>query len=269
MSAWPTRRRLVVAVAAQQSAELVGMPEARIPLAHATVYIATAPKSNRAYMAVEKASARTCARVSRCPCRSILRGTGYQGAKRLGHGVDYQYSHDHEDAYVPQAYLPEGRRYYEPSDRGHENVSPNVWHTGAHCTNKEPGREVKPPQAGPVHSWRIAGSSKRSKLCATSRLVRKKEQHLFHRQQADVHQPRICRDRKTRFRLRTATWSIRLKKRLPTNEGDKHRAQVPRKIFQPITHCRARISGPGPAVEVDEIVPLHSGSPLNGSCRHR
>ena len=49
-----------------------------------------------------------------------LRGTGYQGAKRLGHGAEYQYSHDHEDAYVPQAYLPAGRRYYEPSDRGME-----------------------------------------------------------------------------------------------------------------------------------------------------
>ncbi len=63
---------------------------------------------------------RKCARASRCRCRCTLRGTGYQGAKRLGHGADYQYSHDHEDAYVPQAYLPEGRRYYEPSDRGQE-----------------------------------------------------------------------------------------------------------------------------------------------------
>ena len=110
---------LVVAVAAQQAAEFVGMPEARIPLAQATVYIATAPKSNRAYMAVEKASAEVREGVT-LPVPLHLRGTGYQGAKRLGHGVDYQYSHDHDDAYVPQAYLPEGRRYYEPSDRGQE-----------------------------------------------------------------------------------------------------------------------------------------------------
>ena len=110
---------LLVAVAAQQSAELVGMPEARIPLAHAAVYVATAPKSNRAYLAVEKASADIREGVT-LPVPLHLRGTGYSGAKRLGHGKDYQYSHDSEDAYIPQAYLPEGRRYYEPSDRGHE-----------------------------------------------------------------------------------------------------------------------------------------------------
>ncbi len=110
---------LLVAVAAQQAAELVGLPEARIPLAHATVYVATAPKSNRAYLAVEKAAEEVRAGVT-LSVPLHLRGTGYQGAKRLGHGRDYEYSHDHENAYVPQAYLPEGRRYYEPSDRGHE-----------------------------------------------------------------------------------------------------------------------------------------------------
>ncbi len=110
---------LVVAVAAQQAAEFVGMPEARIPLAQATVYIATAPKSNRAYMAVEKASEEVREGVT-LPVPVFLRGTGYQGARKMGHGVGYQYSHDHDDAYVPQAYLPEGRRYYEPSDRGQE-----------------------------------------------------------------------------------------------------------------------------------------------------
>ncbi len=110
---------LVVAVAAQQAAEFVGLPEARIPLAQATVYIATAPKSNRAYMAVEKASAEVREGVT-LPVPVHLRGTGYQAAKKMGHGVGYQYSHDHDEAYVPQAYLPEGRRYYEPSDRGQE-----------------------------------------------------------------------------------------------------------------------------------------------------
>ncbi len=110
---------LVVAVAAQQAAEFVGLPEARIPLAQATVYIATAPKSNRSYMAVEKASADVQEGLT-LPVPVYLRGTGYKGAKQMGHGVGYQYSHDHEDAYVPQAYLPEGRRYYEPSDRGQE-----------------------------------------------------------------------------------------------------------------------------------------------------
>ena len=70
-------------------------------------------------MAYEKASEEVRAGVT-LPVPPHLRGTGYSGAKRLGHGKDYQYSHDFEDAYVPQAYLPEGRRYYEPSDRGHE-----------------------------------------------------------------------------------------------------------------------------------------------------
>lgn len=110
---------LVVAVAAQQAAEFVGLPEARIPLAQATVYIATAPKSNRAYMAMEKAAQEVREGIT-LPVPLHLRGTGYKGAKQMGHGVHYQYSHDHEGAYVPQAYLPEGRRYYEPSDRGQE-----------------------------------------------------------------------------------------------------------------------------------------------------
>ena len=110
---------LVVAVAAQQAAEFVGLPEARIPLAQATVYIATAPKSNRAYMALETAAGEVKEGVT-LPVPVALRGTGYKGAKQMGHGVEYQYSHDHQGAYVPQAYLPEGRRYYEPSDRGQE-----------------------------------------------------------------------------------------------------------------------------------------------------
>ncbi len=110
---------LVVAVAAQQAAEFVGLPEARIPLAQATVYIATSPKSNRAYEAIEAAGKEVREGVT-LAVPLHLRGTGYQGAKRLGHGKDYQYSHDHDEAYVPQAYLPEGRRYYHPSDRGHE-----------------------------------------------------------------------------------------------------------------------------------------------------
>ena len=110
---------LVVAVAAQQAAEFVGLPEAQIPLAQATVYIATSPKSNRVYEALLAATQEVSEGVT-LPVPLHLRGTGYQGAKRLGHGKGYQYSHDHDEAYVPQAYLPEGRRYYHPSDRGHE-----------------------------------------------------------------------------------------------------------------------------------------------------
>ena len=110
---------LVVAVAAQQAVEFLGMPEARIPLAHATVYLATAPKSNRSYAAIDAALADVKTGVTLAVPRH-LRSTGHkEGAKQLGH-TGYQYSHDAEGAYVPQAYLPEGRRYYDPSDQGAE-----------------------------------------------------------------------------------------------------------------------------------------------------
>jgi putative ATPase len=112
-------RGLLVAVAAQQACEFVGLPEAQIPLAHAAVYLATAPKSNTAYAALLAAqkdlqSGRTLA------VPEHLRDKHYKGAERLGHGRGYKYSHDFPDAFVPQAYLPEGRVFYEPSDRGEE-----------------------------------------------------------------------------------------------------------------------------------------------------
>jgi putative ATPase len=82
-------------------------------LAHATVYLATAPKSNRAYEALQAAKAEVQQGVTLAVPRA-LRSTGHKkGAKALGH-TGYQYSHDFEGAYVPQAYLPAGRRYYTP-----------------------------------------------------------------------------------------------------------------------------------------------------------
>jgi putative ATPase len=110
---------IVIAVAAQQAVEFIGMPEARIPLAHATVYLATAPKSNTAYVAVGKALDEVKTGVTLAVPRH-LRSTGHKkGAKALGH-EGYQYAHEGEGHYVPQAYLPEGRRYYEPGDQGSE-----------------------------------------------------------------------------------------------------------------------------------------------------
>ena len=107
---------LVIAIAAQQAVEFVGLPEAQIPLAHAAVYIATAPKSNRAWAGLNKAledvkHGRTLA------VPKYLRGTG---SKLLGGGAGYKYAHDYEEGYVPQAYLPEGRIYYEPTEHGFE-----------------------------------------------------------------------------------------------------------------------------------------------------
>jgi putative ATPase len=110
---------LVVAVAAQQAVEFVGLPEARIPLAHAAVYLSTAPKSNRAYEALAKATMDIKEGVT-LPVPKHLRDSNYWSKKQLGHGEGYKYSHSYEGSYVPQAYLPEGRRYYEPTENGQE-----------------------------------------------------------------------------------------------------------------------------------------------------
>jgi putative ATPase len=110
---------LLVAVAALQSAEFVGLPECQLPLAQAVTYIATAPKSNASTMAIAKA--REDVRSGRTlPVPEHLRDNHYRGAKELGRGEGYQYSHNFEGGWVEQAYLPEERRYYEPVDRGYE-----------------------------------------------------------------------------------------------------------------------------------------------------
>lgn len=112
-------RGLLVAEAAHRAVEFVGLPEGRINLAHATVYLATAPKSNRAYSALE-AAAEDVAKGRTLAVPAHLKSANYAGSKRLGHGRGYQYSHDFQDGYVPQAYLPEGRRYYDPTEHGEE-----------------------------------------------------------------------------------------------------------------------------------------------------
>jgi putative ATPase len=110
---------LLVAAAALQSTEFVGLPECQLPLAQAVIYIATAPKSNASTMAISKA--REDVRSGRTlPVPEHLRDDHYQGAEQLGRGLGYQYSHDFEGAWVAQQYLPEERRYYEPVDRGYE-----------------------------------------------------------------------------------------------------------------------------------------------------
>lgn len=110
---------LVVTTSAQQAVEFVGLPEAQLILAHATVYVATAPKSNRCTVAIAKASAEVReGRTLAIP--SHLRDAHYKGARKLGHGEGYKYSHDYAGSFVPQAYLPEGRIYYEPTENGLE-----------------------------------------------------------------------------------------------------------------------------------------------------
>jgi putative ATPase len=110
---------LVVAQAAVQAVEFVGLPEAELILAHATLYLATAPKSNSATVAIGKA-AREVREGRTLAVPDHLRDGHYKGSERLGHGKGYLYSHDFEGSYVPQAYLPEGRRYFEPTENGME-----------------------------------------------------------------------------------------------------------------------------------------------------
>ncbi|WP_295010642.1 replication-associated recombination protein A [uncultured Microbacterium sp.] len=113
---------LVIAVAAADAVAFIGMPEGRIPLAEATVYLATTAKSNAAYLAVDAAIADIRAGgFGRVPVH--LRDAHYPGAKRLGHGKGYRYPHDHEAGIVAQQYLPDelrGRRYYRPKALGAE-----------------------------------------------------------------------------------------------------------------------------------------------------
>jgi len=110
---------LVLAQAACQAAEFVGWPEARIPLAEATIYIATAAKSNTVVTSIDAALADVASgRTLAVP--EHLRDGSYAGAKRLGHGQGYQYAHDHPDHFVAQDYLGAERRYYEPTEQGVE-----------------------------------------------------------------------------------------------------------------------------------------------------
>lgn len=113
---------LTIAVAAGQAVQLIGMPEGRIPLAEAVVYLATAPKSNAAYVAIDRASADIRAgRIGQVPV--AVRDGHYPGAARLGHGVGYHYPHDDPAGVVAQQYLPDvliDARYYQPTERGAE-----------------------------------------------------------------------------------------------------------------------------------------------------
>ncbi len=110
---------LRVAIAAQQAVEFIGMPEARIVLGHATIYIATAPKSNRAYLAIDAALEDV--KLGRTlPVPKHLRDGHYKGAKNLGNGIGYLYPHDFEGGFVPQRCIEGGKQYYEPTTNGLE-----------------------------------------------------------------------------------------------------------------------------------------------------
>ena len=115
-------RALLVAVAAAETVERVGMPEGRIPLAEAAVYVATAPKSNASYLAVDRAlDAVDQIAIERIPPH--ITNAPIEGMKDFGHGVGYKYAHDFPGHYVKQQYLPDelvGTKFFEPGDNGYE-----------------------------------------------------------------------------------------------------------------------------------------------------
>lgn len=113
---------MLIASAAAQEVERVGMPESQIILSQAATYIATAPKSNAAYGAIAAAmSAVKSTQTERIPVH--LQDAHYKSAAKLGHGVGYKYAHDYKNHYVKQQYLPDslvGTTFYEPTDIGYE-----------------------------------------------------------------------------------------------------------------------------------------------------
>ncbi|MCI0702242.1 MAG: replication-associated recombination protein A, partial [Planctomycetia bacterium] len=112
---------LVLANAAWDAVEKVGLPECRINLAHCVCYLATAQKSNAAYMAGELA-AKDVKEGRTLPVPLHLRDKNYRGAKeQFGHGVGYKYAHDFAGGWVDQEYIPADVEYYQPTDRGHES----------------------------------------------------------------------------------------------------------------------------------------------------
>jgi putative ATPase len=137
---------LVVAIAAAQAVEHVGLPEARLNLAHATIYLATAPKSNSVATAMSKAMEDA---PGADPVPLHLRDASYRGAKQLGHGAGYRYPHDFPGHAVEQEYRPaafEGRRYYVPSGQGRDTGrTPG---TGAR-TDPEPSTDGAPAEREP------------------------------------------------------------------------------------------------------------------------
>lgn len=112
---------LVVASAAAQAIERIGMPEAQIILAEAVNYVATAPKSNASYLSV--AAAMESVKNQKTTVPPHLQDAHYKGSAKLGHGLGYQYAHDYPEHFIKQQYLPselEGTRFYHPTDIGYE-----------------------------------------------------------------------------------------------------------------------------------------------------
>jgi putative ATPase len=138
---------LPVAVAAFQALEFVGLPEARLNLAEAVVYLALAPKSNSAYLALGEAT-RELEQATPGRVPNHLQSASYPGEKKLGIGVGYVYPHDHPGHWVAQRYLPEGLKggYYRPSDQGAEAALADAWRR--RLEPEPPPEDPEPGHAG-------------------------------------------------------------------------------------------------------------------------
>lgn len=119
-------RGIVIAAAAAQIAEFVGLPECEYALAQATIYLALAPKSNSAALAIAAAKEEVRERPA-LPVPVHLRDRSYSGAERLGHGAGYQYPHDAPGAYLPQDYLGAARTFFQPTEHGMEAQLVRQW----------------------------------------------------------------------------------------------------------------------------------------------
>lgn len=115
---------MLMAHAAANALEWVGMPEARIPIAQAIIYIATAPKSNSVIKAIDQAMSVVETTVNQ-PVPRHLRDAHYPGSKNLGHGAEYKYPHAYPYHYVKQQYLPDNVadiKFYQPTTQGEEKM---------------------------------------------------------------------------------------------------------------------------------------------------
>jgi putative ATPase len=112
-------RAIMVATAAYQAVERIGMPEGKLPLAQAAVYVASAPKSNAAYLAIQEAI-KDIEEGKLLPVPDHLKDSHYKGAARLGRGKGYKYPHDYPGHFIAQEYLPQRREYYRPTEQGDE-----------------------------------------------------------------------------------------------------------------------------------------------------
>ena len=114
---------LLLANACFETVHKVGMPEARIPLAEATIYLATSPKSNSAYLAIDRALKFVNQDTTNHPVPLHIRNAPTRLMKNLGYGDNYKYAHDFEDHFTDQEFMPQGmesRRFYDPADNPKE-----------------------------------------------------------------------------------------------------------------------------------------------------